>query len=308
LYIQTLKNKPFIMKYVITGGAGHISAALTEKLLKAGHNVTVIGRTAGNLQPLTSQGAIAAVGSLEDAAFLTASFACADAVYTMIPPNFATDNFRHYQNSVARNYIAAIKANNIKNVVVLSSIGAHMGNGAGPVDGLADYEDLLHRLTDVNIKVLRPSYFMYNLFTMIPLIKNMQIMGSNFGGNGEKLALVHTNDIAAAAAEELLALNFTGYTIRYVASDERTAVEVAAVLSNAVNKPGIPWVEFSDDQSLQGMKQAGLSEDFAEGYTTMGRALREGKMQEDYWKNHPVLGIVKLEDFASEFASAYNNQ
>jgi uncharacterized protein YbjT (DUF2867 family) len=226
----------------------------------------------------------------------------------MIPPNFATDNFRQYQKNVASNYVSAIKANNIKNVVVLSSIGAHMGTGAGPVDGLAAYEEQLRQLKDVNVKVLRPSYFMYNLLTMIPLIKNMQIMGANFGGAGEKLVLVHTNDIAAAAAEELLALNFTGYTIRYVASDERTAAEIAAVLSNAINKPGIPWIEFSDDQSLQGMKQAGLSEEFAESYTTMGKALREGKMQEDYWKNRPALSSIKLEDFAKEFAAAYNKQ
>ncbi|MDN3658979.1 NAD(P)H-binding protein [Ferruginibacter paludis] len=296
------------MKYVITGGAGHIAAALTEKLLKAGHSVTVIGRTAGNLQGLVSQGATAAVGSLEDAGFVTATFAGADAVYTMIPPNFATDNFRQYQKKVASNYIAAIKANNIQHVVVLSSIGAHMGIGAGPVDGLAEYEGLLHRLTDVNIKVLRPSYFMYNLFNMIPLIKNMQIMGANFGGSGEKLVLVHTNDIAAAAAEELLALDFTGNTIRYVAGDERTGADIAAVLSNAINKPGIPWVEFTDEQSLQGMKQAGLGKEFAASYTTMGKALREGKMQEDYWKNHPALSSTKLEDFAKEFAAAYAQQ
>lgn len=296
------------MKYVITGGAGHIAAALTEKLLKAGHSVTVIGRTAGNLQGLVSQGATAAVGSLEDAGFVTATFAGADAVYTMIPPNFATDNFRQYQKKVASNYIAAIKANNIQYVVVLSSIGAHMGIGAGPVDGLAEYEGLLNRLTDVNIKVLRPSYFMYNLFNMIPLIKNMQIMGANFGGSGEKLVLVHTNDIAAAAAEELLALHFTGNTIRYVAGDERTGADIAAVLSNAINKPGIPWVEFTDEQSLQGMKQAGLTEEFAASYTAMGKALREGKMQEDYWKNHPALSSTKLEDFAKEFAAAYAQQ
>ncbi|MDB5276006.1 MAG: NmrA family protein [Ferruginibacter sp.] len=296
------------MKYVITGGAGHIAAALTEKLLKAGHSVTIIGRTAGNLQGLVSQGATAAVGSLEDAGFVTATFAGADAVYTMIPPNFATDNFRQYQKNVASNYIAAIKANNIQRVVVLSSIGAHMGIGAGPVDGLAEYEGLLNRLTDVNIKVLRPSYFMYNLFNMIPLIKNMQIMGANFGGSGEKLVLVHTNDIAAAAAEELLALHFTGNTIRYVAGDERTGADIAAVLSNAINKPGIPWVEFTDEQSLQGMKQAGLTEEFAASYTAMGKALREGKMQEDYWKNHPALSSTKLEDFAKEFAAAYAQQ
>jgi hypothetical protein len=38
----------------------------------------------------------------------------------------------------------------------------------------------------------------------------------------------------------------------------------------------------------------------------MGRAIREGKMQEDYWKNRPVSGKVKLEDFVNEFAGAFN--
>ena len=294
------------MKYVITGGAGHISTPLAEKLLSEGHQVTVIGRSAEKLQALISKGAVAAIGSVEDAAFVKASFAGADAVYAMIPPNFVTDNFRHYQNTVARNYTDAITANNITHVVVLSSIGAHMGNGTGPVDGLADFEDLLKKHSTANIKLLRPSYFMYNLFAQIPMIKGMNIMGGNLGGGDEKLVLVHTSDIAAAAAEELLALNFTGISVRYIAGDERTGAEIVAVLSDAIGKPGIPWVEFTDEQTLEGMKQAGLKETMAEGYTVMGRALREGKMQEDYWKNKPVLSSIKLEAFAKEFAAAFN--
>jgi uncharacterized protein YbjT (DUF2867 family) len=294
------------MKYVITGGAGHISTPLTEKLLSAGHDVTVIGRSAEKLQSLVDKGAKAAVGSLEDAAFLVTAFAGADAVYAMIPPNFVTDNFRHYQNTVARNYVDAIVTNNIKHVVVLSSIGAHMGNGAGPIDGLADFEDLLKKHSSLNAKFLRPSYFMYNLFNMIPLIKGMNITGSNFGGTDDKIVLVHTDDVAAAAAEELLALNFSGFSVRYVASDEKTSAEIADALSNAINKPGIPWVVFSDDQSLEGMRQAGLKETMAEAYTTMGRAMREGKLQEDYRKNLPELGKIKLNDFAKDFAAVFN--
>jgi uncharacterized protein YbjT (DUF2867 family) len=294
------------MKYVITGGAGHISSPLAQKLLDAGHEVTVIGRSAEKLQSLVSKGAKAAIGSVEDAAFVADTFAGADGVYAMIPPNFVTDNFRHYQNTVARNYTDAIIANGIKKVVVLSSIGAHMGNGAGPVDGLADFEDLLKKHSGIDVKFLRPSYFMLNLFAMIPLIKGMNIMGSNFGE--EKLILVHTDDIAEAAAEELLKLNFTGFSVRYIAGDEKTGAEIATALSNAIGKPGIPWVIFSDEQSLQGMKQAGLSETMAEAYTTMGRALREGKMQEDYWKNKPVLGKIKLDNFVEEFATAFNAQ
>ena len=74
------------MKYVITGGAGNISKPLALQLLKAGHTVTVIGRNAANLTELTNAGAKAAIGSVEDIAFLTASFTGADAVYTMVPP------------------------------------------------------------------------------------------------------------------------------------------------------------------------------------------------------------------------------
>lgn len=294
------------MKYVITGGAGHISSPLAEKLLQQGHEVTVVGRHADKLQALVSKGAKAAVGSVEDAAFVKTAFAGADAVYAMIPPNFVAENFRHYQNTVARNYVEAIADNHIKKVVVLSSIGAHMGNGAGPVDGLADFEDLLKKQQGIDVKFLRPSYFMYNLFAMIPMIKGMNIAGGNFGGGDEKLVLVHTSDIADAATEELLALNFTGYSVRYIAGDEKTGTEIAAALGNAVGKPGLPWVVFSDEQSLEGIKQAGLKETMAEAYTTMGRALREGKMQEDYWKNRPVLSKIKLDDFVKEFTAAFN--
>ncbi|MEO5892671.1 MAG: NAD(P)H-binding protein, partial [Ferruginibacter sp.] len=262
------------MKYVIIGG-GHISRPLTEALLNAKQEVTIVGRTAEKLQLLVDKGAKAAVGSIEDEPFLTATFAGADAVFIMLPPNFGVDNLRHYHNILARNYVAAIKASNIKNVVALSSIGAHMKNGAGPVDGLADMEDLLSHLTDINVKLLRPSYFMYNLFGMVPMIKQMNIMGGNFGGPEEKLVLVHTNDIAAVAAEELLALNFTGQTVRYIASDERTGSEIAEILSNAVDQPGVPWVIFSDEQARVGMKQGGLGDTFADGYTSMGKALRE---------------------------------
>lgn len=295
------------MKYVLTGGAGHITKPAAEKLLAAGHEVILISRNADNAKELIAKGAKVAEGSVEDAAFITKTLAGADAVYLMIPPNFSPEGgWRTYQNKVADHYISAIQANNIKKVVVLSSVGAHMGNGAGPVDGLADFEKKLATLTGVDVKLLRPSYFMYNLFGMIPLIKGMNIMGSNFGGTDEKLVLVHTNDIAEVVAEELLKLDFTGQTVRYIAGDERNTNEIAEVLNTAIGKPGIPWVVFSDEQAMGGMLQSGLPETLAQGYTDLGKALRTGEAQADYWKHKPVLSKTKLEDFAKEFAGAFN--
>lgn len=292
------------MKYVITGGAGHISGPLAETLLDAGQQVTVIGRSAEHLRALTEKGAGAAVGSIEDEKFLESAFAGADAAYLMIPPNFAVESIRAFQNKVAKNYVAAVKANQVKNVVILSSFGAHIGNATGPVDGLSDFEGLVSELKDVNVKVLRPVYFMYNLMGNIPMVKSAGIMGANFGA--DKVPLVHTNDIATVAAEELLTLSFKGFTIRYIASDEKTGAEIAEILNAAANTSA-PWVVFSDEQAVQGMKDGGLPDEFANAYATMGRAIREGRMGAHYWQEHPELGKTDLEDFAQEWAAAYGS-
>jgi uncharacterized protein YbjT (DUF2867 family) len=295
------------MKYVITGSIGHISKAIVEKLKAAGHDVTVITSNNDRVKEIQSLGAQASVGSVEDPEFIKKSFAGADAVYLMIPPKWTVTNWLDYQSKVANNYIDGLKANNIKNVVLLSSMGAHMRKGAGPVDGLGYFEEKLNELKEINSLYLRPSYFFYNLYSMIPLIKNAGIIGSAQGPDF-KMVLTATSDIAEVAGDALLNLKFKGQSVQYIASDERSWKDITAVLSNAIGKPGIPYVEFTDEQSLQGMLGAGLGNAIAEGYVAMGKALRTGEMQADYLKNKASasFGKVKLEDFAKEFAMAYN--
>ncbi|MFY8036226.1 MAG: NAD(P)H-binding protein [Cyclobacteriaceae bacterium] len=296
------------MKYVITGSIGHISKPVIQKLIQSGHTVSVITSSADRSTDISALGAQPLVGSIEDRTFITNSFSGADAVYLMIPPKWTlTGGWLEYQKTVADHYIHAIRSNHVKNVVLLSSVGAHMRKGSGPVDGLGYTEEQLLTLKDVNVKMLRPSYFFYNLFSMAGMIKNMNIMGSNYGSSDEKLVLAHTSDIADVVAEELLGLTFTGHTVRYIASDERHPKEIADVLGAAVGKPGTPWVEFTDEQALQGMLQSQLPATIANGYVELGVALRTGKMQEDYWKNKPQLGKVKLEDFVKEFVAVYQS-
>ncbi len=297
------------MNYVITGSIGHISKPVIEKLKGGGHTITVITSSQDRVKEILQLGAKALVGSVEDSAFVSSAFGGADAVYLMIPPKWTlSGGWLDYQKIVADNYIKAIKSNRPKYVVLLSSVGAHLRKGTGPVDGLGYAEEKLRELKDVNVKILRPSYFFYNLLGMADMIKQLNIMGSNFGGSQEKLVLVHTDDIAEVVIEELLSLKFSGYSVRYIASDERHPKEIAEVLSTAVGKPGTLWVEFTDDQALQGMLQNKLPKTIADGYVELGASLRTGRVQEDYWKNKPTkLGKVKLEDFAKEFEAIYNS-
>lgn len=290
--------------YVITGSVGHISRPIIEGLVKGGKHVSVITSTNDRAKEIEKLGAHALVGSVQDATFVSKAFQGADVVYTMIPPIWQTNNWRESQNEVGRNYAKAIESNKVKYVVNLSSIGAHVGDGVGPVDGVADLEKLLNQIPSLNVKHLRPSFFYYNFLNMIPMVKQAGILGANYG-DGEKIFLVHTKDIAAAALEELQSLKFAGNSVRYIIGDERSGKEVAAVLGKAISKD-INWVVFTDDQQEQGLLQAGVPPTHAKGYTEMGKALREGIMQQDARKNKPSFSATKLEDFAKEFASAFN--
>lgn len=296
------------MKYVITGGAGNISKPLTLQLLKAGHEVTLIGRKAANLAELTQAGAKAAIGSVEDLAFLTEIFTGADAVYTMVPPVHSTSDWKAHIGQVGQIYAAAIKASGVKYVVNLSSVGAHLVDGVGPVSGLYRAEQALNSLTDVHIKHLRPPYFYNNLLANIGMLKNMGIIGANFSAAAGRFPIVSPVDIADAAAEELQKLSFRGHTIRYLASDEVSTDQIASVLGAAIGKPDLKWTVFTDEQALGGMIQAGLPEEIAKNYAEMTHSLSTGAMTEDYFKNRPeFFGKVKLEDFAKTFAVIYHS-
>ncbi|MBB5438799.1 uncharacterized protein YbjT (DUF2867 family) [Pedobacter sp. AK017] len=292
------------MNFTITGSLGNISKPLAEILIATGHHVTIISSNPAKAKAIEALGATAAIGSVEDVAFLTSAFSGKDAIYTMVPPNFGAPNIRQFIAGTGKKYAEAIQASGIKQVVNLSSIGAHLDGGTGPISGLHDVEKTYSQLDGVAVKQLRPAFFYINFLGNIDMIKHAGILGSNYGPE-TPLVLVHPNDIAAVAAEELQQ-TFTGKSIRYIASDESTAANVAGVLGTAIGKPELPWVAFNDEEALQGMLQAGLPEVMAKSYVEMGDATRSGKLYEHYFNNRPsTFGKVKLEDFAVEFAEAF---
>jgi uncharacterized protein YbjT (DUF2867 family) len=297
------------MKYVITGGAGHIAKPLTEILLAKGNEVTLVARSLKNIRPLVDKGAKSAIGSVEDVGFLTKTFTGADAVFTLVPPNMAATEWKKWIAQIGKNYAQAIKNAGVKYVVNLSSIGAHLPEGCGPVSGIYFVEQALNELKDVHVKHLRPASFYVNLFANVDMIKHAGIMGANYGGPDLKIVLVHPTDIADVAAQELSDLNFSGQSIRYIVSDEKTTDEIAKIIGTEIGKPDLKWIVFSDEDALKGMVQAGLPEEVAKNYAEMNHSIQTGEMFADYNKHRPEkFEKRKLEDFAKEFAAVYNSK
>jgi uncharacterized protein YbjT (DUF2867 family) len=295
------------MKYVITGAAGNISGLLARRLAAAAHQVTVIGRNEDHLQELVQAGIQTAIGSLEDLPFLKQIFDGADAVYTMVPPNPISNDQIGFHEKLGVNYAEAIKQTGVQYVVNLSSIGAHLPRGAGLPSGLFRVERILNSLP-IAVKHLRAGYLYQNLLANIGLINNMGIMGSNFSVDDNSLPIASAADIAAVAASELLALNFTGHSVRYVVSDETGTSQIADTIGKAIGKKDLKWTRLADDQVLYGLLQFGFSKDAADHIVQTGSAIDKGILMEDYYLNRPAtLGAIRLSDFAQVFAHVYRS-
>jgi uncharacterized protein YbjT (DUF2867 family) len=298
------------MKIVITGSLGRISRPLAIELVRKGHQVTVISSQAVRQKEIEALGARAAIGTIEDVAFLTQAFTGADVVYCMEPPfqdGFFDPNFdlNAHIERLGHIFVQAIKGSGVKRVVHLSSIGAHMAEGNGILAMHYSIEKILNTLpADVSITFMRPVGFYYNIYAFIPTIKAQGAIISNYGGD-DKEPWVAPADIAAAIAEEMETPH-AGRKIRYVASDELSPNELAALLGGAIGQPGLKWISIPDEQMIQGMVGMGMSPKIAKGFVEMNASRRGGVLYEDYNTHKPALGKIKLTDFAKEFAAAYN--
>lgn len=297
------------MNIVITGSLGNIGKPLTRQLLQRGHAVTVISSQPERQKDIETLGATAAIGNMEDAAFLLTVFKGVDIVYCMETFSFFKQDFDYmrYISGVATNYKQAIEQSGVRKVIHLSSIGAHISEGNGILKFHHLAESILGQLPEsVAIKFIRPVGFYTNLYGQINSIRSQGIMVSNFGGD-RKEPWVSPLDIAAAIAEEM-ELPFENRKVRYVASDEVSSHEIAAVLGKAIGKPDLKWVVVPDNDYLEGLLSFGMNRQMAEDYVKMQAAQLSGKIYEDYYLHKPLLGKVKLADFAKEFAAVYRQQ
>ena len=298
------------MKIIVTGSLGHIGKPLMEELVLKGHTVTVISSNPERRSAIEALGAKAAIGTMEDADFLSATFTGADAVYVMetmggnsyFDPNL---DIIAAINKIGNSYKRAIEQSGVKRVVHLSSIGAHTDKGNGLLAFHYNVENILKSLpSEVAITFMRPVGFYYNLLGFINNIKTQGVIATNYGGDSKK-PWVSPLDIAAAVAEELIT-PFEGRKVRYVASDEISCNDLASLLGAAIGQPDLKWVVISDEQMLQGMLAAGMNPKIAAGMVEMNSSTNTGDLYEDYYRNRPTLGKVKLKEFAKEFAAVYN--
>jgi len=295
------------MKITVTGSLGNISRTLTQQLVAQGHEVKVISSNPNKAGDIEQLRATPLIGSVEDVDFVKQSFQGSDAVYLMIPPNFSTPDYKAFTINVGRNYAKAIQETGIRYVVNLSSSGSPLA-GKPPLLHYQNLETWLDELPNINVLHLRPGGFYSNFYGAIGMIRYQGIIGNNFDEQ-VNMILSHPDDIAEAAAESLHTLSFKGKNVQYIVSDKKNGREIAGILGAAIGKPHLAWVQFPDEQLLQGLMQNGFSQEAAQHYIVdMGVAIREGILEEHYQQHaRDVFGKRSFSDFAESFANVYRH-
>lgn len=286
--------------YTILGATGNIGSKVADILLKKGEKVRVVARTADRLRQIVGRGAEGMVGDALDAEFLTRAFEDADAIFTLIPPNYGADDFIGYADDVGGSIAKAIRAAGTTHVVNLSSVGAELPEGNGLIRGLHRQEDWLNAIEGLNVLHLRPGYFMENLLWGIELIKRKGINGSAARGD-LKFPMIATKDIAWEIADRLVKRDFAGSSVKELLGErDLTLIEATSIIGKKIGKPDLSYVMFPYDEAENGLRDAGFSPDVSRLYIEMIRASNEGRIYGLKGRTAEGTTATSLEDFCDE--------
>lgn len=287
----------------VMGATGHIGSKIVTHLLANGQEVRCLARHFPNKEDF--EGAELIEGDANSVATVTDCMRHCTAAFTMIPPDMKTHEMRFTQNKLGEVIGEAIEESGVRKVVNLSSYGADLEFGTGPILALHDQELRLNQL-DADIVHLRPVSFMENLLAGIPAMVSM----NRFYGipSGETpVDMISTRDIAARAAFLLINPSFRGHTVEHLLG-ERTLTynEVIRALGEAVEKPDMEYVQVPEQEIHNYLIGAGISEDVARNLIELDKAIANGTLRATVQRDKLNTTATSIEDFArTTFKNAY---
>lgn len=294
--------------YVLLGSNGNITSKAARILLSQGKPVRVIGRSAPALAPLRAAGAETVVGDIGDEHFLAKSFAGATAVYAMIPSNYAAVDMHADQDRMGAAIARALVAARVPRVVNLSSTGAHLKSGTGPIVGLYRQEQRLNALAGIDVLHLRPGGFFENHLSAIGTIQALGIY-PDMTASDAGIPMIATADIAHVVARELMTAGPAGKRVLHLHAPRfYSQAESAAILGAAIGNPGLKHVQAAPAQAKAAMMQHGFSADAARQFEEMSEAFSTGRLLGELETGATEITPTTLEQFAmSVFKPAFED-
>jgi uncharacterized protein YbjT (DUF2867 family) len=291
--------------YVILGASGNTGSIIATSLLSKGKKVRVVGRDVERLQRFVRKGAEAFQAEINEAAALTKAFTGAHAAYLLLPPITSREDQERESDAIAK----AVKESGLHYAVYLSSYGAQVPKGTGPVTGLHSSEQELNAISGLNLLHLRAAYFMENNLAAIGMIRAMGIFGHALLPD-LKLPMIATRDVGDYAAQRLLDLDFSGKQTRELLGErDLSMTEATAAIARGIGKPDLRYQQFPYDQMQQALTQMGMPSKKAAVYIEMFQAINAGVLAALEPRSPENTTATSFETFVQDvFAPAYQAQ
>jgi uncharacterized protein YbjT (DUF2867 family) len=285
--------------YVIAGVTGHSGSVAASDLLAQGETVKVLVRSEEKGASWRERGAELAVGSLDDPAFLAKALAGADGAFVLLPPNPGGDDFYQGQRRFADRIAAGVKDGSVPHVVLLSSVGADLAEGNGPIKGLHYLEELL-RATGTKLTALRASSFQENIASVIPAAKQAGIYPNFLPSADMAIPMIATRDIGHLVAK-LLKSPAPGSEVVDLIGPEYSANQLRDKLGAALGKP-LRVIDIPAAGHIDALVQAGVPRPLAAVYAEMYAGLGAGRITAK--GDRKEYGKTPIEEVIAELAGA----
>lgn len=263
------------MRIALSTPRGNVGRHLTRDLIRSGIRPLLLShapRTPDSLAPYVDSVTV----DLRDPDAWLRALDTVDALYLVVPPDTADDPIRHYE-TVGAAAARAIGAHGVRQVVLQSSVGAELRNGAGEIDGLARVEQALDELavgSGTRVTHLRCGFFFTNLLFQLDALRAGEV--SVILPVDHRMPWVAPRDIAAVAASLLVQQGPDGRHVQAVHGPRDLSwAEAAAEVSEATGRP-LRVIQIPDDDMRAALSSAGLSPAQVEGMVGMSVGLREG--------------------------------
>lgn len=260
---------------VVTTPTGQIGRQVLGNILDSTDAIRVITRDPSRLSPRVRERAGVIQGSSDDIDVVTEAFAGADCVFWLVPPNPRAGRPEDYYLDFTRPACEAIKSQDVRRVVGVSTLGHGYPGNAGLLSAALAMDELIQS-TGVSYRALAMPYFMENLLGQAGTIRQQ---GMFFLANAadRPLATVAIADIAEVAARLLLDGSWSGQDGLPVAGpdDHLTPDGMAQVMSGVLGRPvrfqQVPVAEYKATMLRRGVSQA-----WAQGVADMIEAQNDG--------------------------------
>jgi uncharacterized protein YbjT (DUF2867 family) len=280
----------------VMGAAGNVGSKVTDLLLRRNEAVRVFEHER-ELEELRERGAEVVQGDARNVKDLKGLFRDAEAAFLVLPEPVADPDFVANRSKMSRAIAGALRETRVSHVVALSSVGADRADMAGPPAGLHEFEQRLFELKDINVLVLRSTFYMDNLLANLPLIQSQKINGSAVRGD-LKFPMIATQDVAREAAERLVRRDFAGHQARLLLGPEDVSMrEATATIGSLLGVPELPYVEFPPEGVKDALIGARMSEEAATLIVDMQLGFNEGRPFDGVRRTPESTTPTRLEEF-----------